>query len=49
MCVNLTLPPDGILSETVRVNVFNDESSTYIPDGAILASMLNLHVSDAVV
>ena len=49
MCVNLTRPHLDILDETVRVNVFNNESSVYIPDGAIIASMLNLHVTDTVV
>ena len=49
VCVNLTHPHQDILEETVRVNVFNNESSVYIPDGAVLASTLNLHVSDAVV
>ena len=48
VCVNLTLPPKDILEETVRVNVFNNESSVYIPDGAEIASMLKFHVSDTV-
>ena len=49
VCVNLTHPPIDILEETVRVNVFNNESSEYIPDGAEIASTLNLFVSDSVV
>ena len=49
VCVNLTRPEIDILEETVRVNVFNNESSVYIPDGAEIASMLNFSVSDAVV
>ena len=40
VCVNLTRPPQDILDETVRVNVFNKESSVYIPDGADIASMI---------
>ena len=48
VCVNLTRPLD-ILDNTVRVNVFKNESSVYIPDGAVIASMLKIHVSDAVV
>ena len=48
VCVNLTRPQD-ILDETVRVNVFNNESSVYIPNGAVIASMLNFHESHAVV
>ena len=46
MCVNLTRPPMDILDETVRVNVFNNESSVYIPDRAEIASMLKLYVFD---
>ena len=53
VCVNLTHPHQDIRDETVRVNVFNNESSVYIPDGAEIASMsirylmdlLNLHHS----
>ena len=41
VCVNLTRPPTDILDETVRVNVFNNESSVYILDEAEIASMLN--------
>ena len=59
VCVNLTHPPEDIFDATVRVNVFKNESTVYIPDGAIIASMLNLrsaevasmlnlHVSDRV-
>ena len=48
VCVNLTRPPQDILDNAVRVNVFNNESSVYIPDGAEIASMLNLYVSDGV-
>ena len=48
VCVNLTHPPIDSLDETVRVNVFNNESSIYIPHSAEVASMLNLHVSDGV-
>ena len=40
VCVHLTHPPD-LLGETVRVNVFNNESSVYIPDGVEIASMLS--------
>ena len=47
VCVNLTRPPVDILDETVRVNVFSNESSVYIPDGAEIASMLKFHVCDA--
>ena len=43
VCVNLTSPPQDILEEYVVVNVFNNESSVYIPDGAEIASMLNFH------
>ena len=38
VCVNLTRPNVDILDETVLVEVFNDESSIYIPLGAVLAS-----------
>ena len=48
VCVNLTRPRQDILEETVIVNVFNNKSSVYIPDGAVIASMLNLHVCDSV-
>ena len=48
VCVNLTCPPVDILEEHVCVNVFNNESSVYIPDDAEIASMLKLHVSDGV-
>ena len=48
MCVNLTHPPMDILDNTVIVNVFNNESSVYIPDGAVIASMLAIHVSDGI-
>ena len=47
VCVNLTSPPMDILDNTVRVNVFSNESSAYILDGAAIASMLKFHVSDA--
>ena len=46
VCVNLTRPPQDILDETVRVNVFNNETSVYIPDGAKMASKLNFHTFD---
>ena len=36
--VNLTRPDFDILDETVRVETFNDETSIYIPPGAVLAS-----------
>ena len=49
VCVNLTSPPQDILEETVRVNVFNNMNSVYIPIGAEIASMLNCHVFDGVV
>ena len=49
VCVNLTHPSYDIYDETVRVNVFNNESSVYIPDGAKIASMLNCHVFDGLV
>ena len=39
VCVNLTRPHQDILDETVRVNVFNNENSMYIPDEAEIASM----------
>ena len=45
VCVNLAHPPQDILDETVRVNVINNESSAYIPDGAVIASMLKLNAS----
>ena len=48
VCVNLTRSSNGTLNETVRVNVFNNESSVYIPDGVEIASMLKLHVFDKV-
>ena len=38
VCVNLTRPGFGILDETVRVRVINNESSIYIPPGVRLAS-----------
>ena len=40
VCVNLTYSPADILNEAVHVNVFNNESSVYIPDAAVIASML---------
>ena len=42
VCVNLTFPgiDIDILEEVVAVNVINNESSVYIPDGARLASEL---------
>ena len=40
VCVNLTYPLMDIHDETVQVNVFNNESSVYIPDDAVKASML---------
>ena len=40
VCVNLTHPRLDNLEETVRVNVFNNESSAYIPAEAAIASML---------
>ena len=43
VCVNLTRPPQDILDETVRVNVFNNESSVYIPESAEIASMLMVY------
>ena len=49
VCVNLTHPPKEIFDETVSVNVFNNESSVYIPYGDELASMLNCHVSNGLV
>ena len=49
VCVNLTRPPTYIFDATVRVNVYNNENSVYIPDGAEIASMLKLYVSDGVV
>ena len=48
VCVNLTHPSTNIVDETVNVNVFNNESSVYIPDGAKISSMLRLHVCDKV-
>ena len=48
VCVNLTHPPQDILDETVRVNVFNNKGSVYIPDGAEIASKLKLCVSEGV-
>ena len=48
VCVNLTRPRQDILDETVIVNVFNNESSVYIPDGAEIASMINFHASNGV-
>ena len=38
VCVNLTQPQRDILDETISVNVYNDDSSSYIPIDAILAS-----------
>ena len=43
VCVNLTQPMIDILEETVRVEVFNNESSIYIPTDAVLASEQMLH------
>ena len=48
VCVNLTRSSNGTLNETVRVNVFNNESSVYIPDRVAIASMLKLHVFDGI-
>ena len=48
VCVNLTQPPFDILDNTVRVNVFDNESSVYIPPGTILASMSIVCVSDGI-
>ena len=45
VCVNLTRPRQDILDNTVSVNVFKNESSVYIPDGAEIASMLTIDVS----
>ena len=42
VCVNLTRPMIDILEETVRVEVFNNESSIYIPTDAVLASKQTL-------
>ena len=42
VCVNLTHSSNDIPDETVRVNVFNNESSMYIPDGADIASMIEV-------
>ena len=46
VCVNLTHPQVDILDETLRVEVFNDENSVYIPTGATLASkqLLCVHI-----
>ena len=44
VCVNLTQPMIDILEETVRVEVFNNESSIYIPMDAVLASERMLHM-----
>ena len=49
VCVNLTQSSNDIPDETVRVNVFNNESSVYIRDGDKIASMISMHVSDGVV
>ena len=38
VCVNLTRPMRDILDERVRVEVFNNESSIYIPLDAVIAS-----------
>ena len=46
VCVNLTHSSNDIPDETVHVNVFNNESSVYIRDGADIASMISLHVSE---
>ena len=49
VCVNLTRPRQDILDETLRVNVFNNESSVYIPDEAEIASMLKLYLLGGVI
>ena len=38
VCVNLTEPQVDILDEYVRVEAFDDDTSVYIPPGAVLAS-----------
>ena len=38
VCVNLTYPAIDILDEVVYVDVYNNESSVYIPANAVLAS-----------
>ena len=42
VCVNLTHPPNDvdILDESVHVEIYNNESSIYIPSDAVLASEL---------
>ena len=37
VCVNLTHTPVKIFNETVRVELYNNDSSIYIPPNAVLA------------
>ena len=43
VCVNLTQPEIDILEETLRVDVFTNDNSVYIPPNSLLASKLLPH------
>ena len=43
VCVNLTQPEIDILEETVRVDIYRDDNSVYIPNNSVLASELSVH------
>ena len=40
VCVNLTQPETDILDESLRVDVFTNDNSVYIPPNSLLASKL---------
>ena len=40
VCVNLTHTPVDVFNETVRVELYNNNGSIYIPPNAVLASEL---------
>ena len=42
VCVNLTHTPVDIFNETVRVELYNNDNSIYIPPNAVLASESHL-------
>ena len=44
VCVNLTQPEIDTLDESLRVVVFRDDNSVYIPPGSVLASEIALYV-----
>ena len=42
VCVHLVVPQFDILDETIIVEIYDNESSIYIPDNATLASETKL-------